>query len=302
MRVGDLSEAAFAMRMAGRGVVLRISPVTVRIRSSVPAYPAQVHDLYRDYDLVADTKFADVDVRMVRAGGARTPRVQFVVDGTTPFEPFPLAHAFPMFEWGLNWVFAQRTHTHLLLHAAVVERGRHALVLPAYPGAGKSTLAASLACRGWRLLSDEFGAVAGGGEVVPFVRPPSIKNAAIDVLRAFAPEASFGTIFPDTRKGAVAHVRARGDAVARGSERARIGWVVFPEFRVGANVAIERLGQTESFTRLAGHAFNYEVVGERGFRAVAAIVRRCACHTLRYGSLDAAHAALDTLLLDTPPA
>ena len=47
--------------------------------------------------------------------------------------------------------------------------------------------------------------------------------------------------------------------------------------------------------RLAGHAFNYEVLGERAFRAVAAIVRSCECHALRYGSLADAHVALDTL-------
>ena len=37
------------------------------------------------------------------------------------FDPFPVDHALPMFEWGLTWVFAHRKHEHLLLHAAVVD-------------------------------------------------------------------------------------------------------------------------------------------------------------------------------------
>ncbi|MBK9234594.1 MAG: hypothetical protein IPO19_00450 [Rhodoferax sp.] len=33
------------------------------------------------------------------------------------------------------------------------------LVMPAIPGSGKSTLTAGLSLSGWRLLSDEFGAL-----------------------------------------------------------------------------------------------------------------------------------------------
>jgi predicted ATPase len=43
-----------------------------------------------------------------------------------------------------------------MLHAAVVEKNGKALILPALPGSGKSTLSAALAMNGWRFLSDEF--------------------------------------------------------------------------------------------------------------------------------------------------
>jgi HprK-related kinase A len=302
---GDLSRPAFAARMAGGGVSLSMSPLTVRVRSTIGAFAAQLHGLYRDYELVPEANFAHVDTRIVRLRNAipwRIAQVQFVVDGTAPFDPFPLAHALPMFEWGLNWVFAQRNHTFLLLHAAAVERDGRALLLPAYPGAGKSTLAASLACRGWRLLSDEFGVVADAGDdLVPFPRPPAIKNASIEVIRAFAPEASFGTVYHATRKGSVSHMRVPRNSIERSGERAQIAAVVFPEFRSGESIAVERLGQADAFMRLARHAFNYEVVGEHGFRAVAAIIRRCACHSMRYGNLDDAHEALDNLFVAAAP-
>jgi len=188
--LGALDAADARLRMAGPGVALRIPPVTVRVRSRIPFLADQLRHLYRDHEVVDPAAFADIDIRMIRLPGLRpwaAPTVQFVVDGTTPFDAFPLAHALPMFEWGLNWVFAHRMHNYLLLHAAVVERDGDALLLPAWPGSGKSTLAASLSCRGWRYLSDEFAVVRlSGAEVVPFVRPAALKNESIEVMRAWA--------------------------------------------------------------------------------------------------------------------
>jgi HprK-related kinase A len=296
----DLTGTAFASRMAADGVALRIPPLTVRVRSNVPTFALQLHDVYRDYELRTAAEFADVDIRVLRARRSRRWRSQeadFIVDGTTPFDSFPFEHALPTFEWGLNWVFAQRTNMWLLLHAAAVERDGSALLFPAYPGGGKSTLAASLANRGWRLLSDEFGIVTDECRTVrPFVRPPAIKNAAIDVLRKFAPEASFGPVIPNTRKGTIAHMRVPRASIARGATDARIGLIAFPQFEAGAPVSVARIGQADAFMRLAVHAFNYEVLGERGFRMVGELVRRCPCHVLRYGKLEDAHAALDALV------
>ena len=72
--------------------------------------------------------------------------------------------------------------------------------------------------------------------------------------------------------------------------------VVFPDFKVGASVALRPLPQAAAFLKLAGNAFNYEVVGERGFRAVSQIVRRCDSCILQYGDLAGAHAAIDEIL------
>ena len=300
MTAGDLPAATFASRIAANGVALRIPPITVRVRSDVRAFALQLHDIYRDYALVADADFADVDIRILRARGLRrwdSKQAHFIVDGTTPFDPFPIEHALPTFEWGLNWVFAQRMNMWLLLHAAAVERDGKALLLPAYPGGGKSTLAASLASRGWRLLSDEFAVVADErGTVLPFARPPAIKNAAIDVLRAFAPAASFGPVFSNTRKGTIAHMRVPRASLESGDVAATIGTIAFPEFHAGAACSIVRVGAADAFMRLAVHSFNYDVLGARAFHMAGALVRSCPCHVLRYGDLADAHAALDSLV------
>ncbi len=299
MTAGDLPAETFASRIAADGVVLRIPPITVRVRSDLRAFALQLYDVYRDHALVADAHFADVDIRILRVRDLRPWRskeANFIVDGTTPFDPFPIQHALPTFEWGLNWVFAQRTNMWLLLHAAAVERDGKALLLPAYPGGGKSTLAASLASRDWRLLSDEFAVVTDErGTVLPFARPPAIKNAAIDVLRAFAPEASFGPVIPNTRKGTVAHMRVPRASLELGDAAATIGMIAFPEFQAGAAVSVIRVGEADAFMRLAVHSFNYEVLGARGFHMVGGLVKSCPCHVIRYGDLADAHAAVHRL-------
>jgi HprK-related kinase A len=304
MRLGALSRGDAQGRMAARGLALRIPPITVRVRSPLRFLAEQMRDLYCDYELADAADFADVDIRMLRVGGLRKwahPEVQFIVDGVTPFDPLPIAQALPMFEWGLNWVFAHRMHRYLLLHAAVVERDDQALVLPAWPGSGKSTLAASLACRGWRYLSDEFGAIAlEGFDVLPFARPAALKNASIDVMRAFAPEAFIGTVFPNTRKGRVAHFRVPTQSILRGRASARVASIVFPDFKPDEPVSVVMLGKATAFLKLAGNAFNYEVVGEQGFRAVSALVRQSDSYILRYGDLAGAHAALDDIMRKAP--
>jgi hypothetical protein len=300
MNVGEAPVAQLAARAAREGIALHVPPIALRVRTPIRPFVEQLHALYGAYELRDAAAFADIDVRLIPARGPRrllAPAVCFVIDGITPFEPFELSHALPLFEWGVNWVFAHRMHQHLLLHAAVVERNGRAVLLPAWPGSGKSTLAASLAFRGWRYLSDEFGIVSLPTlSVLPFPRPAALKNESIDVMRRFAPQARIGPTFPRTRKGAVAHLRVPDANVRRAAEPASIAAVVFPDFQAGAKVELRTLGQSAAFLKLAHNAFNYEVLGETAFHAVAAIVRNARCRVLRYGDLDDAHAAIDALV------
>jgi HprK-related kinase A len=304
LSVGTLPARDVRERMAAQGLALRIPPITVRLRSPLSFFAEQIQALYRDYELADAGDFADVDIRMIRVPGPRRwwrPQVQFIVDGVMPFDPFPIDHALPMFEWGLNWVFGHRMHAYLLLHAAVVERDGQALVLPAWPGSGKSTLAASLACRGWRLLSDEFGVVTfSGTEVLPFVRPVALKNESIGIMRAFDPGSYYGPIFPRTRKGTVVHFRVPEESVLRGQEPATVAAIVFPDFQADKATLIRPLPKATALLKLGGNSFNYEIVGEKGFRAVSAIVRRCESYMLRYKDLATAHAALDEIMSKAP--
>jgi HprK-related kinase A len=201
-----------------------------------------------------------------------------------------------MFEWGVNMFIGQYLHHLLLLHAAVVERDGRALVLPALPGSGKSTLCAALATSGWRLLSDEFGAFdLEAGVFRAMLKPVALKNRSIDVIRAHAPDAVLGPVFAKTRKGDVAHLAPSRDAVDRRHDPVPPGAIVLPRWVDGAELQLRPLSTEATFRSLAFNAFNYQTIGAAAFNAVVSLTRVVPAWQLAYGRLDDALVALDRL-------
>jgi hypothetical protein len=226
----------------------------------------------------------------------------FRLDGETPFKPLPQSQAYALFEWGLNYAIAQHAHHYLMLHAAVVEKGGRAIIMPGQPGSGKSTLCAALLGEGWRLLSDEFALLSPeDGLLTPLPRPVSIKNAAIDLIRQRMPDAVIGPIATDTAKGTVAHLKAPLDSVRRAEERATPAWLVFPEYDSAASeTVLEPLSKGRSLMAAAESSFNYDVLGVTGFETVADLVDRCECYTLTYQDLDEALARIAQMTAASP--
>ncbi len=296
--VASLDARAFAERLH-EGLGLRIGPFDFRLTIRARGVAAHLHALYLDYPLLDDDRVFHAHVSLdevpARWPGARR-HVRFRVDGRAPHDDLPVAHALAALEWGLNLVIALRFHGYLMLHAAVLERDGRALVMPAMPGHGKTTLCAALAHRGWRLLSDEFGLVRPGStDFVALPRPMPLKNESIDVLRAFAPRASFGPRIDGTSKGTVVHLRAPSQAVERAHETARAAWIVFPRWAQGTPLSITPVAADEAFFSLATNAFNYELIGEPAFDTVKDIVADARRVRLRYSALDDAIRALDEL-------
>lgn len=298
-RVRDLPAATFEALLADPGVGVRIGPFDLHMTLRVRGLAATLHALYRDYPLLAAGRVFSAHVALHEARHwLRGPRraVRFTVDGRAPHGDMPREHALAIWEWGLNLVIALRFHRFLMLHAAVVERGGRALLLPAMPGLGKTTLCAALAHRGWRLLSDEFGLLRPDTvNMLALPRPMPLKNESIAVLRAFAPQADIGPAIAGTVKGTVAHVRAPTDSVAQADEPAPAAWVVFPQWQAGEPTSLTAIGAAEGFMGLATNAFNYEMLGEAAFRTVRRIVETAPCFRLRYSDLDDAVTTLDAL-------
>ncbi len=296
LTVASLAPAALRARLAGDGLRLRTGRFAVRLQADMPSVAAGIGQLYADYPLLQDSDFADFHLQLRRPRSARRwlrPQVRLHCDGYEMFQPMPLQHAFPMFEWGLNWCVSSRAHRYLIVHAAVLERHGRAVILPAPPGSGKSTLTAALCGKGgWRLLSDELTLLElDTGLLVPNPRPISLKNASIDIIRAYLPQAVLSTPVHDTTKGTVAHMRAPGDAVARAADCAQPAWVVFPHYSAGAATTLEPLARAATFMELAGNSFNYSVLGAAGFDALGRLIEQAAGFRFRYSALDE---ALDT--------
>lgn len=299
MKLGSLPGGEARRRLRAGALALGIGPFVARVASRLPGVIEPLLALYADYPVHPPEAFADFAVRLDAPSLARRwlrPQVQFYVDGFAPFKPLPGEQGFAMFEWGLNWCVASSALQYLVVHAAVVERGGRAALLPGVPGAGKSTLCAALVARGWRLLSDEMALLVPGTDtVVPIPRPVSLKNASIDIIRRHWPEARFGPVAHDTAKGTVAHLRPPADSVARAGEPARVRWVIHPLWVAGARLQLLPRPPAEAMIPLARNSMTYDALGALGFETLAGVVEAAACYDLRYGELPDAIARFDAL-------
>jgi HprK-related kinase A len=276
---------------------LHTGPFTFRIQAHEPVIADNLRQLYGAHRVTDSPTFSDFHVSVARPGSLRrwfAPQVEFRLDGYAPFYSLPAPQAFAMLEWGMNWCIASSSHRYLMLHSAVLARDGRAVLLPGTPGAGKSTLCASMALSGWRLLSDELALIdPRSGQVFGLARPINLKNASIDIIRDRYPSARMNAAVPDTKKGTVAHLAPPPEAVAMAHEPARIHWILTPRYDPDTHCAAAELPPQQAMGELIQNAFNYEVLGATGFRTAAAIVEQARAHSLRYRSLDAAHAWID---------
>lgn len=287
MIVGELSPAEVRHRLEHSGLRIRIGPIVVEIRSPFGTVHSGIGLHYAAHDAAGDTEFADFHVSVLPSSSVRRwirPTAMFRFEDSPPFQPLPANQAFPLLEWGLNWCVASNCHQYLIIHAAVLERGARALVLPAPPGSGKSTLCAALVARGWRLFSDELALIdIQGGEVVALPRPISLKNESIAAIGAFWPEAAMSPVVHETLKGSVVHVRPPAESVRGSARNARPGWIVLPRYRAGEATKLLPLSRGSAFIQLVESAFNYSMHGRHGFEVLADFVGASECHEFSYG-------------------
>lgn len=259
----------------------------------------QLQQVYRHFKHHPEGEWSDLHLDLMKVGGLRRwlkPQVRVQTDGHLPFDPFPADAPLPLMEWSANWLIGRRCNDVLLLHSGVVERDGLAIIMPALPGSGKSTLTSALSLSGWRLLSDEFGAVSlQTGQLRPVLKPAALKNESIDVIRRFAPHVEMGPLFPKTRKGTVAHVAPSRHAVDNVHTTAKPGAILLPRWQAGSATQFIPVDDRMAFSTLAFNAFNYAVVGAEGFRCVVSLVRTCPAWQLIYSDLGDALARLDEL-------
>jgi len=299
LKVAQLSPTELQRRLAGNGLPVRTGEFATRIRTAIPSVADAIGLLYAEHPLADEDSFCDFHVRLFRPAGLRRwyrPQVRFAFDDFVPFKPLPYDHAFPMLEWGLNWCVANHAHWYLILHAAVIETGGCAAILPAPPGSGKSTLCAGLVNRGWRLLSDELTLIDPATSLIhPLARPVNLKNTSVDIIRAWAPEAVFGPPAHDTLKGTVAHMKPPADSVARATEPARPRWVIFPKYVPDSPPRLTPHAKGHAVLQFARNAFNYSVLGATGYDTLTRLIAGCDCFDFEYSRLDDAVATFAAL-------
>ena len=303
MILSDLLYPVVRQQLASDGLILKIGPFSFRLSTSIPSIAYAVTRLYADYPLLNTSDFVDYAVHIAGGSGFRRwfrRQAIFKFDGGEPFVPLPEAHAFPLLEWSMNWCIATHAHQFLLLHSAVIEREGCAVILPAPPGSGKSTLCAGLVNRGWRLLSDELALISlKDASISPLGRPISLKNQSIDVIGSYVPDAVFSQVVHDTSKGSVSLLKVPTDTLRRIHETAKPRWVIFPRYVPGASARLSPRSKANSMLELGRNSFNYMVLGRAGFEILSKVMDGSDCYDFEYSQLDDAVAILDRLVAGT---
>lgn len=288
-QVANYSELQIANALVGDGFGLELGRFRCLVRSDSDLIAPRLRLLYQDYFAhLSPTGFYDfrVSLNRTRQSVWKPWEIEFDWAGNSALQALPLAHAHPLFEWGLNWCVATASGAHTVIHSAVVERDGLALVLPGSPGSGKSTLCAALALTDWRLLSDELTIISQvDGKVQPVPRPISLKNQSIDIIKAFVPSAELTPPVVATHKGAIAYARPPRSAVQASHMAVPVGYVVFPKFVPGAQLDFEPLTRAEALTELMENTFNVGLLGSEGFASLARAIANAKCYAVEYGDL-----------------
>ncbi|WP_231732007.1 HprK-related kinase A [Rheinheimera sp. EpRS3] len=220
-----------------------------------------------------------------------------VSSGDQHFRMTDSAQLVPVFEWGVNWCVASYQHQFLAIHAAVLERDGKALIMPAPPGSGKSTLCAVLMQEGWRLLSDEMCLVdLVSGAIVPYVRPVSLKNQSLTLLQSWYPQAQIRQITAGTTKGTVGYMLPSALSWSGMQQTATAAWVIFPQYNAAQQqLTLSKVSQADAFMHLANNSFNYAVLAEQGFISLSRLTEQIDAYRLEYACIEQALSELNKL-------
>lgn len=302
MVVNQIPFKEFHLLLLNQGLRVAIGPFNVCIHTAYKPLAEQLYKLYCHYRMAQD-EIAEFHVRIVTERSFKNPfkkNVRFLLDGQSPFGSFPQEQALAVLEWGINLAIAVRVNHLLLLHSAVVEKNGHAILFPAWPGSGKTTLCTVLSYRGFRLFSDEFGLMDPRQRLfLPIPRLMPLKNESIAVIRRYLPEIVMGQSIPNTQKGTVAHVCPPKQSILLSKQAAKARWIIFPKWIAGSQSKIEAISDSEAFMLLASNAFNYEALGATGFLAVADLIHSCDCYKLVYSDFDDVMDMLHKLMNET---
>jgi len=269
--------------------LLDLAPFNFLVTTDSPIVIKNLKKIYGDILKPTNSTTADYHVQILKSGGLRAffrQQARFFSDQHEPFKPLSHKQAYAFLEWGMNYAVAANEMQHVIVHSAVLAKNDKAILFPAPPGSGKSTLTSFLAFNGWQLLSDEMSLIVPKtSTVMPFVRPICLKNDSIELAKSWFPSADFSNIACDTHKGDVIHLSPPSDSWKLRNKVVEIVGVVFPNYNKNKELEIYQLNKTQAFTQLAENSFNYGVIGDVGFQTLTSIIDKVDSFEIHYNDL-----------------
>lgn len=142
-----------------------------------------------------------------------------------------------------------RRPEHYYVHAAVLEHGGRALVLPGLSRAGKSTLALALVLAGARYLSDELLCLARDGRALPLPRAIKLRDECVPYFPELA-----GACVGEGEGRFVPFEALPADVVGAPTP---VGSIAVPRYAPAADDRPRALGRGEALLALAGSSLNF---------------------------------------------
>lgn len=269
--------------------VIHTAPFNFLIRSNSTKFYQQVQALYPAQLLTQNdhNQVIDFVVDFNRSWWSVSQAFAFRL-GSQHFRFCHQEQMCSVLEWGMNWCISSYQHRYLCIHAAVLEKDNKAIILPAPPGSGKSTLCAILMQEGWRLLSDEHCLIdPASGQLVPCVRPISLKNRSLAVIQQRYPTAQINVIQQNTLKGTIGYLAPSEISWQQNLQKTEPAVIVFPKYDSDtATTLLEPIEQSTLLMHLALNSFNYSALGKQGFDVLSHLVSRCPGYSLVYADTD----------------
>jgi hypothetical protein len=183
---------------------------------------------------------------------------------------------------------------YLLFHAGALAWRDQGLLLPAASGSGKTTLVGALLAAGWRVGSDEVGAIERhSGRLVAFPRSLNVKAGGRAALAHLFPELAAAVPWP---LGAEQTWPLRPAGNAWLTSAVPVRHIVFPKYTPGERSTLHPLTRAEALAHLLPLEFNAQQLGGAGIDECIQLVRDAACYRLTIGDLADAVTLLQRLV------
>lgn len=188
---------------------------------------------------------------------------------------------------------AERSRGGLLFHAAALATPRCCLILPGTIGAGKSTLVAWLAARGWVYLTDEMVYVSSEGDCfAALTRPLNLKRPSLQPLAGlFDFDRPSEHVLPTPQGVLLSPALLNAAPPNHQGEQVQITkqspiLFVFPHYVPGSQFELRALFPAQTGLALMACLVNARNLADHGFAQAARLARRSPGYTLRYGHFD----------------
>ena len=241
---------------------------------------------------------SDRTVRMeVRKSSRWRRRYDIYGDGQTVRRNRRVKELLPFLEWAINARVIATRSDYLQLHAATLALDGQGVILTGSPGAGKSTLAAGLAARGWRYLCDEFALIDPLTlRAAPFPKALCIKAGSFDVVRSVNLKLAGDGYHVKGFKGPVGYVSAPGISNSKSVESVPVRTIVFLNYAGGVEPQAYSVPRYRAVLGLAGQTLNRNVFGVRTASILSQLVKGAACWGLDSGEIGATCRRVEALL------